>query len=201
MQPLDASCFSPFKSYYHKGIDDWMLNHPGTPMTIYHIAGVVDSDFVTSYVTDRSEILKDNQDDNAMATRDKNNLRKNEEEIRCSTPASGSSKANIVTPQDIRPHLKAEERKPTLKGRKKAQSTILTDSPVKKDFEKNMKKEYNDDSQEVCDDSSDVESDMEDFQYDSDINIEDFVVAKYATKKSLKHSVGQVKALNNDEFT
>lgn len=59
----------------------------------------------------------------------------------------------------------------------------------------------NDVSQEVCDDSSDVESDVEYFQYDSDINIEDFVVAQYATKKSLKHYVGQVKALNNDEFT
>lgn len=93
---------------------------------------------MTFYVTDRPETLKDNQDDNAMATRDNNNLRENEEEIRCSTPASGSSKANIATPQEIRPHLKAGERKPTLKGRKKAQSTILTDTPVKKDFEKKI---------------------------------------------------------------
>lgn len=41
LHPLDVSCFYPFKAYYNQGADDWMLNHPGTPMTIYDITSVV----------------------------------------------------------------------------------------------------------------------------------------------------------------
>ncbi|XP_072401577.1 uncharacterized protein [Diabrotica undecimpunctata] len=38
MQPLDLTVFGPFKSYYNKECDKWMLNNPGIPLTIYNIA-------------------------------------------------------------------------------------------------------------------------------------------------------------------
>ncbi|XP_072392183.1 uncharacterized protein [Diabrotica undecimpunctata] len=41
LQPLDVSIFSPFKAYYNAGIDSWLLNHPGKPISIYQIAQCV----------------------------------------------------------------------------------------------------------------------------------------------------------------
>jgi hypothetical protein len=41
LQPLDVSCFFPFKAFYNTAIDDWMLNHPGKPLNIYDIARMV----------------------------------------------------------------------------------------------------------------------------------------------------------------
>ena len=40
LQPLDISVYGPFKRYYNCGCNDWLLNHPGRPMSIYDVAGV-----------------------------------------------------------------------------------------------------------------------------------------------------------------
>ncbi|EFN89698.1 hypothetical protein EAI_09099, partial [Harpegnathos saltator] len=39
LQPLDVGIFGPFKSYYDNAINNWMMNNPGVPVTIYHVAG------------------------------------------------------------------------------------------------------------------------------------------------------------------
>ncbi|XP_072395307.1 uncharacterized protein [Diabrotica undecimpunctata] len=41
LQPLDVSYFFLFKSYYNQGVDDWMLNYPAIPMSIYDVCNVV----------------------------------------------------------------------------------------------------------------------------------------------------------------
>jgi len=33
MQPLDVTFFGPFKTYYSQACDNWMVNHPGRPIT------------------------------------------------------------------------------------------------------------------------------------------------------------------------
>lgn len=38
LQPLDRSVFGPLKKYYGKACNDWLLHHPGTPLTIYNVA-------------------------------------------------------------------------------------------------------------------------------------------------------------------
>jgi len=41
MQPLDRSVYGPFKRHISASQDSWMRNHPGKPMTIYDIPGLV----------------------------------------------------------------------------------------------------------------------------------------------------------------
>jgi len=37
-QPLDLAVFGPFKSFFNKAADSWMLKHPGKTITIYQMA-------------------------------------------------------------------------------------------------------------------------------------------------------------------
>lgn len=174
LQPLDVSCFFPFKSYYNQGVDDWMLNHPAVPMTIYDVCSVVgtaypkaftpvnilngfkktgiaplnsqifsESDFMSSYVTDRPE-ENGNGDENkanegVQDMEDVQDVENNQdvEEPRHVSPIPGPS--NIVTPQQIRPHAKAAPRKNLRKSRKKLQSSIITYTPVKDAIEEQHK--------------------------------------------------------------
>ncbi|CAH2088095.1 unnamed protein product [Euphydryas editha] len=39
LQPLDRILFGALKSYYNTACDDWMMAHPGRPLTIYDICG------------------------------------------------------------------------------------------------------------------------------------------------------------------
>lgn len=159
LQPLDISCFGPFKSYYNKSTDEWMLNHPGVPMTIYDIASVVgkafplaltpsniikgfqrtgicpfnseifeDSEFLSSYVTDRTQEIEEPSAVPGPSTR-------KEVAVTVSTPSTTKPSANIVTPEEVRPHVKAQARKGNRKGRKKSKSTVLTDTPNKEELE------------------------------------------------------------------
>lgn len=42
LQPLDRSCFGPFKGLVNTICDNWVSNNPGDRMTIYHIPGIID---------------------------------------------------------------------------------------------------------------------------------------------------------------
>lgn len=46
LQPLDLTVFGPFKSYYNTAVDTWLLQNPGTPMTIYNIAACVGEAYI-----------------------------------------------------------------------------------------------------------------------------------------------------------
>ena len=39
-QPLDVSVFAPFKSFFNKAADSWMLKHPGKTIMQYQMAGL-----------------------------------------------------------------------------------------------------------------------------------------------------------------
>ena len=41
LQPLDVSCFKPFKTAYNKAMDNWLRSHPGKTVTIYDIPELV----------------------------------------------------------------------------------------------------------------------------------------------------------------
>nr|XP_047123710.1 uncharacterized protein LOC124806668 [Hydra vulgaris] len=41
MQPLDVTFFSPFKTYYSQACDNWMVNHPGRPITKAQVPALV----------------------------------------------------------------------------------------------------------------------------------------------------------------
>lgn len=41
LQPLDVAVFGPFKAYYNAAIENWLVNNPGKPLTIYKIAQCV----------------------------------------------------------------------------------------------------------------------------------------------------------------
>lgn len=199
LQPLDITCFGPFKAFYNRAIDQWLLNHPGTPLTMYDIAGVVgnsfyaafvpsnitsgfektgiekfnpsvfgEADFLMSYVSDRSVETVANNEQLSPCTSSKTDTSQNTKEmilekqsetsdklttdieeqlseskgstnlhdVGVGNVPSTSKKINIlqdvvITPAQVRPHLKAEPRKSTRKGRRRAKSTILTDTPNK----------------------------------------------------------------------
>jgi hypothetical protein len=41
MRPLDRSVFGPFKKYYNTAVKEWLIDHPGKPVSIYDIPGFV----------------------------------------------------------------------------------------------------------------------------------------------------------------
>lgn len=263
LQPLDVTCFGPFKGYYNKAMDEWLLNHPGIPVTLYNIADIVgksfataftpsniikgfqhtgicpfnseifqESDYLCSFVTNRTEPDAENNTNGPdISDSDGLPLDKDTAQSGCSRENTEKKlslhltpKNNIVTPESIRPHLKAGTRKLTHK-RKKVTSMILTDTPVieekkKKEAEKIAKgikktqkvkvkaitkKLFADSSdsdvsiEDLCDDSSDI-SDEFGTEADYDINMNDFVLVKYPLKKRIKYYVGQVDKIDTAEY-
>ena len=41
LQPLDRAIFGPFKTYYNQGVNAWMLENPGRPITTYDLAPIM----------------------------------------------------------------------------------------------------------------------------------------------------------------
>lgn len=247
MQPLDLCCFGPFKMHYNRAVDEWMLNNPGIPMNIYNIADVVgkafplaftpsniiksfersgihpfnsnvfdDSDFLSSYVTDRP------QDTSVASDISRENVG--------SSLVSNPSTSAIIVPQVVRPHLKANPRRGTKRGRKTKKSTILTSTPNKKEiedahFKRLEKKEKSNamtktkrkinfdtssseseiDITESCNDSSefsdteDLELNTEDLELDA-LSEGDFILVKLSSKRTTKYFVAKITKKNNLDF-
>lgn len=59
LQPLDVTCFGPFKTYYNNAMDQWLINHPGVPINIYNIAEIVGISYHQAFTP--SNILKEFQ--------------------------------------------------------------------------------------------------------------------------------------------
>ena len=49
LQPLDRSVYGPFKKYYNVACDNWMVNNPGKPMTIYEVGECVAQAFPRAF--------------------------------------------------------------------------------------------------------------------------------------------------------
>lgn len=48
LQPLDVGIFGPFKTYYDNAMDSWLMRHPGCPVTIYDVGGIIAAAFTKS---------------------------------------------------------------------------------------------------------------------------------------------------------
>lgn len=55
MQPLDISVFYPFKKFYNKEADKWMLNNPGQTITIYEVSELVGKAFSPAFTSSNIE--------------------------------------------------------------------------------------------------------------------------------------------------
>ena len=49
LQPLDISVYGPFKSFYNQAANDFMVTHPGKPITIHDVAQIVGTAFPLAF--------------------------------------------------------------------------------------------------------------------------------------------------------
>ncbi|KAJ8912459.1 hypothetical protein NQ315_002825 [Exocentrus adspersus] len=47
--PLDRTVFGPYKTYYNQCANDWLLQNPGKPITIYQIAEIVGKSYPKAF--------------------------------------------------------------------------------------------------------------------------------------------------------
>lgn len=48
LQPLDKTVYGPFKTYYNRALDGWMISNPGKTASIYEIPGCVNEAFMSA---------------------------------------------------------------------------------------------------------------------------------------------------------
>lgn len=49
-QPLDRTVFGPYKTYYNTISNEWMMTHPGRPISLYDVAELVGKAFAKAFV-------------------------------------------------------------------------------------------------------------------------------------------------------
>lgn len=241
-------------------MDQWLINHPGIPVNIYNIAEIVgnsfhqaftpsnilksfqrtgitpynptvfdDSDFLSSYVSDRPINSEADDSLNSVQASQQSSVNKeNEENSTINQPQPSTSK--FVSPELVRPHLKAKERNEIRKGRKKKTSIILTETPnmeerkneqtmkrmkkdtkTEKDKVEKVKRRVLDSSSSDSDVDSELCNDLSDISFEEDeeetksnngdeLVIADFVIVIYRLKKSVKHFVGQIDKIENENY-
>lgn len=147
-----------------------------------------------------------------------------EEQPRTCSPSPGPSGCKLPRPEDIRPYPKADRENKKNTNRKKAKSTIYTNTPEfetrkslelektrKKDVKKsktvkrNLLRQDSESSIEIPqnDTSSEDESSGEDITYISEehpISLDSFVLIKFISKSSKIYYIGKVIAIENNEF-
>lgn len=144
-----------------------MTQHPGRTISIYDISEILgrafplavtptnimsgfrvtgicpinpniftDDEFMSSFVTDRPN----NENSGSLTDRPTSPVKANENQILvCATPSTSGTVSNkFRSPEDIQPHPKAVPRVATTKGRKKASTMILTDTPEKARLEEQL---------------------------------------------------------------
>ncbi|WP_341658275.1 helix-turn-helix domain-containing protein [Blattabacterium cuenoti] len=157
LQPLDCTVFGPYKTYYNVALNEWMVEHPGKPITIYDVASVIGKAFVKSFTKENIEkgflvtgicpldqnIFGDHEFLSSYVTD-----RPYEEAAVSVQSTSSVTNAGVSTnpiasssksPEIIRPFPKAQPRKAPSRGRQRGKTRILTDTPEKEDIQK-MKK-------------------------------------------------------------
>lgn len=168
-----------------------------------------EADFLMSAVTDRPNPCgsTNSQSDTASPS---------------SLNAVPSTSATDMSPEFVRPYPKAGPRKTDMRGRKRGKTRILTDTPEKDELLADEQKRQvsslkkvkvskqvfaesssDSDGSEVfqrSSDDSDEDYSNEQFDFDTEtVKSGDFVVVKFATKKSLMYYVGVLLSDVNDE--
>jgi len=160
LQPLDRSVYGPFKKYVSAAQDGWIRSNPGQTMSIYDIPQIVttalpsaanaanicsgfkvsgivpfnrhifqDSDYLPSSVTDRPNPGENKSVTDTPATQT------------MQLPHAASTSSSVTdsvefSPESVRPYPKALPRKVIRNIKRKRQTAILTDTPVKNAIEK-----------------------------------------------------------------
>lgn len=169
MQPLDRGVFGPYKSFYNKAAEEFMLTQPGKPITIYDISKIVGKAYTKAFTPQNiisgfkssgiwpldSNIFNENDFLQSYVTDRPENIIV--EQLISSIPStsshviepqqdpSTSHNMSITSLEDNFPFPKADKRKHTT-VRKRGKSRILTDTPEKnevlfKSIKKTIKKE------------------------------------------------------------
>ncbi|XP_055956300.1 uncharacterized protein LOC130012422 [Patella vulgata] len=246
LQPLDVSVYSPLKRYFNEACNAWQLSHPGQTITIYNMSELLnsafpkaftpsnimsgfrrpgvwpfnkdafkDDEFLGAFVTDRPnpDITLDDETTTGESSDDHVNL-----------PSTSTDKSNEIraalTPEQIRPFVKAGPRRKVTRKRKT--TSILTDTPVKEQLEKEERERQlkrakttkrniandNDSSSEddlelELDDNSDTDPPSEpELPPDitaTDLQVGYYVLVKFCMKKTKKYFAGVITSLNADE--
>ena len=156
LQPLDCSVFGPYKTFYNTACREWMLAHPGVPISIYEVAELsgkaypmafnpvnIQSGFrVTGIWPLNRNIFTDDEFMPSSVTdrpppplpqiSEVNSAPENSPAI--STKSIDSPVAH-VSPDMIRPYPHAAPRTTSNRGRKRGRCRILTDTPEKAELE------------------------------------------------------------------
>ena len=160
LQPLDRSVFGPLKSKYNQAMDEWMRSYPGKIVTIYNIPALVNKAYLAAFTPSNVQagfkstgiypLCRDIFDESAFAPSELTNRSYLNKEIRetdnaqtsyqnqennlfstISTFNHQSNNISYVSPSEILP-LPVLDYDLTASGRKRGKTTILTDTPEKK---------------------------------------------------------------------
>jgi hypothetical protein len=225
LQPLDISVFGPMKQRFRNAQNNFMLS-ARRPITIYDIAALScgayndsftvrnltqgfqkcgiyplnenvfsEDDFIISSVTDRPPGQESHvTTESVTVSIETSSVRE---------PAGGSSA--VLMPQDVVPFPKCSPRKSTKRGGgKRRYSSILTDSPVKAALFPSSKTT----EKELCDDDSDADDWIPEEEHDIDEELlatdqvaeGDYVLVRFATKKTSVYYAGRVQELAEDHI-
>lgn len=147
MQPLDRTVSSPYKTFFNHAANEWMLNNPGKPISIYDMSEIVGKAYPRAFTT--QNIIKGFEvtgiysfNENIFGEHDFLSSfvtdRECPQSLSTSTIAilqpipyhpSTSTSTEIFLPEAIRLYPKAPPRKNVTCGRKKGKSCILTSTP------------------------------------------------------------------------
>ncbi|XP_074035220.1 uncharacterized protein [Leptinotarsa decemlineata] len=132
LQPLDRTVFGPYKTFYNQAVNEWMLQNPGKPISLYQVAEIIGKAYpkaftqqnitkgfaVTGICPLNSDIFGDDEFLSSFVT-DQADPTEVVTEAIDDVDNIGPLHQNIVTPEMIRPFPKAAPRK-TKGCRKKA---------------------------------------------------------------------------------
>ncbi|XP_072387018.1 uncharacterized protein [Diabrotica undecimpunctata] len=224
-QPLDRTVFGPFKTYYNTIANEWMMTHPGRPISLYDVAeldlknrDMAPMEYLSSYVTDRPN-PESEENPNIASCSSSLQLSANPSTSNL-TPTlplqSNDNKANnadFKCPFVVRPFPKAVARKTFQKGRKRGKTRILTDTPEKEEL---LQNESHEEKKNITKDSSDEDletilaNENEHYSLEQQENEEilsssklregDFVLVKLASKKNIAHYVAKIVDVLDDEY-
>lgn len=168
LQPLDLSVYGPLKTYFNQAVEAWLLNNKGKTFDIYSIAeafgtaypraftsnnvlsgfrksgifpfneaAFTDDDYLCSYVTDRP-LDTSVPDSSAVPGPSTSSAPES-----FATPNNKEKIKTFVTPEEVQPYPKAEDRKKRKQGRKPGKTMIATDTPEKNAIKEQKSKKRN----------------------------------------------------------
>lgn len=160
LQPLDRSVFGPYKSYYNTACREWMLIHPGVPISIYEVAELcgrayplaftpvnIQSGFraagiwpLNRHIFQEYEFMSssvtDRPDPNVEVQQSNEGSGPSNQAV---TPSGQTETGlNHISPEMIRPYPHAAPRTMQNRGRKRGRCRILTDTPEKAQLEEEV---------------------------------------------------------------